>query len=157
MAIYGITDRCTGGTISAHSENGTNYDHLAFDDNNSTRWEGLAGASLPGYIRYQFASGVYWTISKLVYRRYTGITNGINAYQIQGSNNGSSWTTLKSGNFANSDGDQTLTFTNTIPYNYIQIYITSSYDGSLVSAEEISMYEGIYTKQAAIGSNPMIF
>jgi len=139
---YGTTDRCTGGTCTVHQ--GPNPGNIV-DNNNGTYWEGNAGASLPGFIKYDFGDGVSWKISKINYRRRSGVANGVHAYKIRGSNDNTNWNDLTaSQNFASSDGDQTITFTNQTAYRYVEIYITSSYDASLVSCEEIQMYEGIY-------------
>lgn len=154
MAQYGTTDRCTGGTPSVH--NATNGSAAnVFDDDTGTYFEGTPSAT--GWIKYDFGAGTTWAISKVLYARRTGVANGINAYSIQGSNNDSDWDVLDTGNYTNTDGDQTATFTNRIPYRYMRIVATSAYDGSFISAREVSMYEGIYPGVGVgIGSPMMI-
>jgi len=138
---YGSTDRCTGGTPSVSQ---IYYGSAAniFDDNDATWWQ---GSEFPAFIKYDFGSGITWKICKVIYARRTGNANGINAYTIQCSNNDSNWTDLKSGNFSNADGNQTVTFTNKIAYRYIKIVITSSYGDPMTTAQEVSMYEGIFS------------
>lgn len=155
MAVtYGSTDRCTGGTASADNEEGANVASRAFDDNNTTYWNSVT--AMPHWLKYAFAAGVSWKISKVTIRPV--LDYGILNFNVQGSNDDSSYTTLYSGTCANSETVQTFTFTNPTAYRYIKINVTSGSNNQCATTE-VAMYEGIYpyTGNGSISSNPMIF
>jgi hypothetical protein len=162
MVNYGATDRCTGGTPSAQSASGSYPVGKAFDDDNATFWFSTSGGQ---WIQYDFGAGVAWMIGKVIIRGYADGDDGVKIedFIIQGSNNGSSWTTLHTATHQNNENDQIYTFSNSTAYRYIRIDIdddASGYYGTNARSgiREISMYECIYHKKGgiAIGS-PWIF
>lgn len=151
MATYGTTDRCTGGTAFGTTYDTTNTWAKAFDDNESTYFY---GSTSPATIGYQFATA--WKISKVMFKS-SETNDNPNAFTIQGSNNGTDYTTLYTGNGSGGTGFQTFTFTNRIPYLYIKMVVTTiQAAGTYCRVNEMQMYEGIYPNQAAISSNPII-
>lgn len=144
MAKYGTTDRCTGGTVFKSSENPGEEATKAFDDNESTHWYGTA---LPATIGYQFTKA--WKISKLRFITKNNNDNPKN-FTIQGSNNGSDYTTLYTGIGNGTQNWQEFTFTNKIPYLYVKMVVTSvQAAGTWCLIDEIEMYEGIYPTSGA--------
>jgi hypothetical protein len=156
MPTYGTTDRFTaGGAITAIGEQGTQYDHLACDDNASTYWAYLA---LPSWWKYDFGAGVAWKISKFTSnaRKETGAH--FKDFTISGSNDDSNWTLLYTGQATNDTGVQTFTFTNRNPYRYIKIASTTEWDSSgFTQIYEFEAFEGIYPVGGLGIGNPYIF
>lgn len=147
MALY-TTDLCTGGTAAGF----TNDNASAVDNNTATF---AYATSLADTWYYQFATAK--RIEKV--RVYLGAdeTDRPNAYKIQGSQNGSDWTDLKSGNMANAEGWQDFTFTNPIKYLYVGIYVSTNRGGGWTRIYEVEMMEVIYTKNFPGVSDIKIF
>ena len=101
----------------------------AFDGISNTyqeehRWHSAAG--LPQWIQMQFPE--QRAVTAFSIKNCNDVHNGINAFQLQGSNNGSSWTTLGSYNGVSTLGVRTLyTVTSPALYRYYRIYITSTH------------------------------
>jgi len=145
MPTYGTTDRCTGGTASANSAGGGYEAAKAFDDNTGTRW--MNTNEIPTWIKYDFGAGISWKISKLTLSAFMSDNLQCKAFTLQGSNNDSDWTTVYTGQMANSDGVQTFTFINKNSYRYFKVNVTTTWHQSVnnnVSFWEIQMFEGIY-------------
>lgn len=134
-------DLCNGGTVTASVENTPNEGkEKAFDNNfTSTKW--LLFAST-GWIAYQFLSAQ--TINK-----YT-LTSGNDEptrdpknWEFQGSNNGSTWTTIDTRTnetFGSRGLTREFTFTNTTPYSYYRLNITANNGASgIMQLAEIEM------------------
>ena len=157
---YGTTDRCTGGTASADSNNGNLPAGAVANDAATTFWTS-ANTALPHYWQYDFGAGVLWKISKITISSAADSGNiRIKDFNLQGSNDGTNWTTIYTGQMANSTNVQTFTFTNRIAYRYIRVNITSSYSAfpNYSHINEIEMFEGIYPQGGFSGvSNPWIF
>lgn len=151
-------DQCTGGTPSASTEDsgGGQQASKAFDDSNSTQWYSTATA-FPNWIRYQFASG------KTI-RRYT-ITGSFNlptyspkTWVFEGSNDGSTWTTLDTQtSVANWTATEKRTYniTNSTSYTYYRLYVTATEAGGSngtiiteIEMMEVSTYTDGATKLA---------
>ncbi len=150
MADYGVTDRCTGGTASADSEAGAQYDHLAFDDNASTYWQGLE------WIKYDFGVGISWAISKITIQNFDA-SNGFNGFTVHGSNNDSDYDTINTDSCAASGNVQTFLFgtDNTTKYRYVYIQQTSIYGALAVM--EIEMFELLVSPKLGVGvGSPMM-
>jgi hypothetical protein len=109
----------------------------AFDDDTDTGWLTLntvAGA----WVRVQLSAGK--TARKL--RLYNpGNTAGIKNFTFQGSNNGSSWTTIHTAQAIQDAGWQSFTFENSTSYTYYQVVATDNWGGSAVGIREIEIME----------------
>ena len=94
-ATSGGADQCSGGTASASSfyPSGGPYGAAqAFDNNNTTFWASLP-AGLPEWVQYQFASPVD-VLEYTLRMRPDGeaSSQGWRDWQLQYSDNGSTWT-----------------------------------------------------------------
>ncbi len=153
---YGIINRATGGTATASSTGDGSSPVNAFDGNDATDWH-TPGNGAPQWLKYDFGAGVTWKICKvrLLLRAGDGCWKNFN---IQGSNNDSTWTTLYTGVAANSEAEQIFTFSNSVKYRYILHTITSNqYDPyCYANTYTLQMFEGIPSGGLGIG-NPWIF
>ena len=132
---YG-SDLCTGGTASASSEySGTYSADKACDDNATTYWASGNGLGHNQTWQYDLGDGNAKTIAKLTVQNVGDY--GINAFMFSGSNNGSSWTELYSGNASNNEDVQEFAFSNQTAYRYYKIYETSGYNGGFCAIREI--------------------
>lgn len=121
-------DLCTGGTAFASAYSSSYSPDKAFDDSLSSFWARLVYSD-PSYLGYQFASGQ--VIQRI--RIYQVAAGAARNFLIQGSNNGSSWTTLSTIVNSGMDGTSTwytFTFSNSTSYTYYRIYISLRYSGS---------------------------
>jgi len=92
------TDLASGGTASASSVTGANTADKAFDNSHSTAWQsgGIpSGAGAPEWLRYQFASGVDPVAIRLTLNEPLGNSQAPADFDVQYSDNGSTWTTVK--------------------------------------------------------------
>lgn len=103
-----VIDQCTGGTAGASDYQSTNTPDKAFDDSGSTGWNSAIGG-FPHSIWYQFAAGKNITSFKIQIR--TGISTGPKTFDLHYSDNGSSWTFVKSFSATWSAGGEEQTFT----------------------------------------------
>ena len=126
----------TGYVVSASSEVTTpRAGWNAFDGISNTyeeehRWHSVAG--VPQWLQMQFPE--QRAITAFSIKNCNDVHKGINAFQLQGSNNGSSWTTLGSYTGVATLGVET-TYAVSTPglYRYYRLYITSTHhipDGS---------------------------
>lgn len=93
-------------TLISSNDNGSYPKSNAFDRNISTYWQ--ANLTTAGqWLGKDFGGQVALT---KVGVRMDYSSGRINAYLIEGSNDGSNWTTVASGNFTNASGEQAVTF-----------------------------------------------
>lgn len=91
-ASIGGADQCTGGTPSASSQSAGFEASKAFDDSTATQWIcNSSEASPPWWLRYQFASAV--DVAEVSIIPPTTLTRAPKDFDIQYSDDGSSWTT----------------------------------------------------------------
>src|SRR5574343_213796 len=139
----------SGGSASASSEYNIEYlAACAVDGNDATRWSGNNTDPFPYWWQYDLGSGTQKKVNKLRILTYTWTTyTFLKDFILKGSNNGTDWTDIYTGQAANvSDGTwQTFTFVNTNSYRYYRIHITSTYygeGGNYVTFYEVQMMEG---------------
>lgn len=141
---YG-SDFFTGGTASASSTNGGEVAANAFDDNTGSFWTSQVAAGMPQTLQYDLGSGVTKTARQYtVTCRKSGDTNGVpDAWTFEGSNNGSSWTTIHtvSGESWSDDGPKTYQFANSTAYRYYRLNISSTATDSYVQIKEFEAME----------------
>lgn len=120
------SDICTGGTASA--DNATWSASNCFDDSDST-YGGSTNATTPHWLKYDLGSGVTKTATSCKIKSYSG-NNEYDLYdfKMQGSNNDSDWTDLKTvtGETWTAGEVKTYTWSNTTAYRYYRIYITKT-------------------------------
>jgi hypothetical protein len=120
----------------------------AFDRNSLSKWfNGNGGPT--GWLRYDFGAG-----NAQVVKRYT-VTSGADvperdpkSWQFQGSNDGSTWTTLntQSGqSFATRFQANTYDIANTTAYRYYQVYVTANSGGGTYGIQMAEL--GLFTDQ----------
>ena len=125
------TDKCTGGTASAISVFSGYLASHAFDniETKLTGWVGANG-SIPGWVKYDFGSGVAWPITRvrvLGWKNSYISTSYATSVKIEGSNNDSNWTTLvASSSTPTYNTWYTIDFSNTTDYRYIKVTALST-------------------------------
>lgn len=138
------------GTVSQSTEvNTSNRGWQAFDrDTGNNRW---LASTTTGWVRYDFGAGN----SKIInYYAITGQNDTLNyrnpkTWQLQGSNNGSAWTTLhqvtNSSNFAQNE-TRTYFMNNTTAYRYYRLNITAPQGTTdYVGVKELALYATLTT------------
>lgn len=115
----------TGGTASASDYYSAAYDpSKAADGNAGTWWESLSAE--PHWWKYQFAAAKAVTKVSIT----LGHIYGFKDFTIAGSNDNANWTTLYTGQAAQSTARQDFTFANATPYLHIKINGTSVWAAS---------------------------
>jgi alpha-L-fucosidase len=128
-----LVSRASGGTATANAQKSTETADMAFDGSTATKWFTDVNAST-GWLQYQFADGLAWRITQYQITSAND-TPGRDPkdWQFQGSNNGTTWTTLDTQTgqtFANRLLTNTYNLVNTTPYRYYRLNITANNGGS---------------------------
>jgi nucleoid DNA-binding protein len=140
----------TGGTTTTDSEYSASYITAYSDDGNiNTRW--ASGATFPHWWKYDFGSGVTKVVTKLrMYTYSSGSYDTVKNFNVQGSNNDSTWTTLYTGIGIQTTSSlwQEFIFNNINYYRYYKINFIDTWSGSetTMSIWEIEMMEGVFTE-----------
>ncbi|MBN1411516.1 MAG: sulfatase-like hydrolase/transferase [Spirochaetales bacterium] len=131
-----------GGTISAQYNDSPSGEEMdkAFDNSSNTKYLTFHAS---GWIQFQFSDGAAYAIDGYA------LTSANDAaerdpftWTLQGSNNGSSWTTIDSRSvedFPNRFQRRVFTFSNDIAYNYIRLNMTNN-SGTILQIAEIELY-----------------
>jgi alpha-L-fucosidase 2 len=105
----------------------------AFDGATSTKWYNT-GAAASGWLQFQYGGGAAWPITQYALSSANDVSQrDPKDWQFQGSNDGSTWTTLdmRSGEtFASRYLKKTYTVSNTTAYRYFRLNITANAGGS---------------------------
>lgn len=114
------TNRATGGTATAMGDNPPNETcDKAFDGDKDTKWYSGDGS---GFIQYQFPSGNAYTITSYTLTSANDEpTRDPHSWQLQGSNDGTSWTTLdtrKNVSFLGRHETNSYSFANTTAFKF---------------------------------------
>lgn len=138
-------DLCTGGTVTASSDQAGKEAANCFDDDTGTRWQ--SNAPVTQWIKYQFTSAQ--AVGKLRVNPFLYLGDAsIKDFVVYGSNNDSTWDSLYSDTFPNESGWHDFYFSNTIAYLYIKIEITTTWNAN-PSLYEVEMMEKVYLKHTA--------
>lgn len=135
------TDVTGSGTASANNEAAPASQ--AFDNNTTTHWRTAAG-HVPGWIRYDFGSGNNKTVVRCTIRASTGFEDEApGTFDVQGSANGTDWTTIHSvsGQTFGASETKTYTWANTTAYRYWRLNISSTPSGSRIAIAEMEYME----------------
>ena len=132
FATGGLTNRATGGTASASSNpvsgEAASY---AFDGSTSTKWLGTTVSTSPvAWLQYQFGSGSSYAITqyKITSANDTP-SRDPKSWQLCGSNDGTSWTTLDTQTNQSFSGrfvTNSYSFSNSTAYKYYRLKITAN-------------------------------
>ena len=121
-----------GYIVSASSEWNSNHSvRYVFDRSTSTRWASANGGSSDQWIQVQLPEAQYCNVARLTTRNDEYWQQIPTSFEIQGSNNGSSWTTLTSQvDIVWTGKGQTQEFdisnVNNTAYTYYRIYMTNN-------------------------------
>lgn len=130
-----------GITITTYSEWSTNYGWKVADKNSSTGWQQYQAGGT-GWVRFQFPSAKTVTQYAIQGSSTTGYC--ASAWDFQGSNDGSSWTTLdsRSSQSFGSSEKKTFTPTSTGSYTYYRVSVTTmeTFDNLFISEVELTGY-----------------
>ena len=136
------SDLCTGGTVTASSEQSGNEAAKGFDDNTGTRWQSNAPATQ--WIKYQFTAAK--AVSKVRINPFVYLGDAsIKDFAVYGSNDDSAWDSLHTDTFPNESDWHDFTFSNGTAYSYIRIEITTSWSAN-PSLLEIEMMQVVLQK-----------
>ncbi|MBN1411022.1 MAG: discoidin domain-containing protein [Spirochaetales bacterium] len=137
------TDRTdAGGTITAQYDDSPSGEDMAkaFDNNSNTKYLTFHAS---GWIQFQFTGGNTYAVNGYA------LTSANDAperdpytWTLQGSNNGTSWTTIDSRSgedFPNRFQRRIFTFGNTMAYNYIRLNMTNN-SGTILQIAEIELF-----------------
>ena len=120
-------DLCTGGTATASSNfQGIYPPERAFDNDPAVSWISYSGS--PQWIQYDFGVGTTQTAIQYKLTVSNPVQHAWGAWTFQGSNNGSSFTTIDTQTGITWTNGETKTFnsfTNTTAYRYYRFDITS--------------------------------
>lgn len=122
-----------GGVVNSDDYNtGGEGPAEAFDVNPGSKW--YHGAAAPAWLSYDFGSSLTQTIKRYAITSANDVPQrDPAAWQLQGSNDGSSWTTLdtRSGEtFAYRYQTKTYAISNATAYRYYRLYVTANSGGS---------------------------
>jgi len=148
------TDVTEGGTATSSGGIRTGEEPAkAFDNTTSTKWC-VTNVDLPVYIRYDFAGTTTYAVnSYTVASADDSPERDPKNWQLQGSNDGTNWTTLDTRSniaFTSRFQTQTFTFSNSTSYQMYQLNISAYYSGTdgKVQLSELQMFA------SGVGSAP---
>jgi len=136
-----------GGTASSSMVGGVSWQqpYQAFDFNSGSRWHNGTGSNPgpTGWLRYDFGAGNAQTL-----KRYTVVSGDAadrdpKTWTLQGSNDGSTWTTLDTQSnqaFVNRNHAKVYNIGNTTAYRYYQIDITANNGGTTLTIAELGLW-----------------
>ena len=138
-----MTDNTHPSGVASGTDYVTGYDYYkAFDDNDSTAWwsASTSSASANKRLIYEFPT------AKVINRAFVKTLidgNGahIKNFKIEGSNNGTDWTTLTSGTYTSSDTSGiSAIFENNTAYTYYSILVQDFYGGNYAIVQTLQFY-----------------
>ena len=145
---FAATDVCTGGAISVSSTASPVGEEAAkaFDDLTSTKW--LIGNST-GWIQYTFGGSTVWAVNQYTITSANDVpARDPKNWTLQGSNNGTSWTTVDSRTseaFASRFLKKTYSFSNTLGFHMYRLNVTANSGDSNLQMAEIEMFAATST------------
>jgi hypothetical protein len=142
MSIPQMTSNTTpSGAAAASTVAGANAAWLAFDRNTGTAWNAASGQV--GWLSYQFPTGRI--IKRYGFFSFSNNINNPRTWTFEGSNNGSTWTTLDTQTNFVTGVSTFFSFdisANTTSYTYYRINVTAVQNvGSTLAIPELEMSE----------------
>ncbi len=141
-----LENRATGGIPSASSDNsgGGEGADKAFDGTTSTKWFTGSGAGSVGWLQYDFGAGVKWVVTRYdLSSANDEPTRDPRDWQFQGSNDGTSWTTLDTQtgqSWASRFLTKQYSVTTPGPYQYYRLNITANNGAGDIQLSEMALY-----------------
>ncbi|WP_338287257.1 autotransporter-associated beta strand repeat-containing protein [Luteolibacter sp. LG18] len=127
LKTAGLLNRASGGTASASASASGYAASQAFDASTTTKWNnGVSGVS--GWLQYDFGFAMTWAVTRYDITSADTTLRDPATWQFQGSNDGTTWTTLDSRSgetFATRALTKSYTFTNTTGYRYHRLNVTA--------------------------------
>lgn len=136
------------GTVTQSTQYGTGEAAwMLFDRNSATRWT-TTGGNTTGWVRYDFGSGNSKVIKSYKITAYTGVlTRHPKSWTFQGSNDGSTWTTLDTQtNVATWSASEARMYaiSNTTAYRYYRLNVTANQgDANYLTVGDLAMYSTV--------------
>lgn len=115
----------------------------AFDNNEATYWS-TTNTSFPHWLKYDLGAGITRIARKIrIHPNEVDVDIGAKDFIVQGSNNGSAWTDVYSGQLANSGASQEFEFSNSTGYRWYRFWFTNDWesDYEYCSIREIECME----------------
>ena len=127
---------CFGGTVYNNSSSYTYF--KSFDGNTSTKY--LSQSNNNGYIGYKFSSPI--KVYKAVFSNQDASIVRIKNFKIQGSNDGTNYTDITSGQYPNNGTYEQVCIMNpSIAYQYYRLFIVDVWSaGNYIGTGEIQFY-----------------
>jgi hypothetical protein len=134
-------------TITASTSfNDTTFDetNVIFQETHGIGYYWIASGDVDEWIQYDYGSGGERTMQAYVVRGYqtSQPTRAVTDWRVQGSNNGSTWTTLDtqtSVSWSHDNELKTYAFSNSTAYRYYRIYVDAVNGGTLSSFKQFYM------------------
>jgi hypothetical protein len=115
-----------GYEISCSSQLNDHFAYYAFDGNDNTPWATVAGAAQNSWICVKFPTETICNAVSLKARNNSDYVQAANSFEIQGSDDGSVFSTLRTVNTSWSQGEKKIIeFTNSIAFLYYRIFINT--------------------------------
>lgn len=129
----GLAKRSVGGLATASGAGADETADKAFDVLTASDWSSGSSAQ-SAWLQYQFTNEPAWAITQYKLITSAGSTNSApRDWQLLGSNDGSSWTTLdtRSGEvFSSTNITRRYAITNTAPFRYYRLNVTATQSGA---------------------------
>lgn len=124
------------GEVIAPNQHSSYLGYYAFDQNTSTRYSPVSAGTFPDSVTYDFKKSVRIVKFSVM----AGATGSIKDFQIRGSNDNNTWTTLYSGTYPNSQAVIEDVLTTIGDYRYYQIYQAETGYVNYLSVAELQFY-----------------
>jgi len=127
----------TDAALTTSSANESDLAWKASDSNPSgTYWQSGAGG-VPYWIKYDFGGTLRINLHTLVVR--SSSTNRANAFTLEGSNDNSAWTSVRTGNLAAVSTEQTFDVLSPLGFRYYRLSLTSMHDLTAVRIADFDL------------------
>lgn len=120
-----------------------------FDNNDTTFWTQANGGVSPHYIQVDLGSS--YPLERFEFKTQDSGWISIGSFNIKGSNDGTTFTTIYNGNLVANTNLQNFNFTRTIPYRYVRFTFTLENGRTFMYVNRVGI--GINVNQKALIKN----